>query len=94
MKTHHHPPVAKKQPKSLVTHNDQRIDPYFWLKEREDQEVIDYLNAENAYCEQVMEPTRELQQELFEEMKSRIKEDDQSVPYKYNGYWYLVFGQI
>jgi oligopeptidase B len=84
------PPKAKKVLKELVKHNDVRIDNYFWLNNRENKEVIDYLNEENSYCNTVMAPTEELQRELFKEMKSRIKEDDESVPYKYNGYWYIV----
>jgi oligopeptidase B len=84
------PPKAKKVLKELVKHNDVRIDNYFWLNNRDNKEVIDYLNEENSYCNTVMAPTEELQRELFEEMKSRIKEDDESVPYKYNGYWYIV----
>ena len=84
------PPKAKKVPKELVKHNDIRIDNYFWLNDRENKDVIDYLNEENGYCNAVMSPTEDFQKELFEEMKSRIKEDDESVPYKYNGYWYIV----
>jgi oligopeptidase B len=83
-------PKAKKVQKKLVTHNDVRIDDYYWLNDREDQEVLDYLNAENSYTKQMMKHTEGFQKELFEEMKSRIKEDDQSVPYKLNGYWYVT----
>ncbi|MEM1001130.1 MAG: S9 family peptidase [Bacteroidota bacterium] len=84
------PPEAKKIPKSLKIHNDERIDPYFWMNDREDPEVINYLNAENDYCDALMAHTKQFQEELFQEMKSRIKEDDNSVPYKYNGYWYIT----
>ncbi|WP_053977960.1 S9 family peptidase [Mangrovimonas xylaniphaga] len=84
------PPIAKRIPKELKIHGDVRVDDYFWLNQREDQEVLDYLNAENAYCDELTGHTKEFQEQLFEEMKSRIKEDDQSVPYKYNGYWYIV----
>lgn len=83
-------PVAKKIPKVLSKHNDTRIDNYYWLNDRENPEVIDYLNAENEYTKQMMEHTEDFQKHLFEEMKSRIKEDDTSVPYKLNGYWYLT----
>ncbi|WP_299554919.1 S9 family peptidase [Seonamhaeicola sp.] len=82
------PPVAKKEPKKLSIHDDTRIDNYYWLNQRENQEVIDYLNAENAYTKQVMNHTESFQNTLFEEMKSRIKQDDTTVPYKLNGYWY------
>ena len=83
-------PVAKKEPKELKIHNDVRVDNYYWLNDREDAEVIDYLNAENTYTKAVLEHTESFQKELFEEMKGRIKEDDQSVPYKLNGYWYIT----
>ena len=88
------PPIAKKIPKRLIVHGDERIDDYFWLNQREDPMVIDYLNAENAYFEQMTAHTKHFEANLFEEMKSRIKEDDESVPYKYNGYWYIVKYEI
>ena len=83
-------PLAKKIPHQLEKHNDVRIDNYFWMKDREHPEVIDYLKAENAYCDASMAHTKAFQKDLFEEMKARIKEDDSSVPYKYNGYWYIT----
>lgn len=83
-------PLAKKKPQQLEKHNDIRIDNYFWMKDREHPEVINYLNAENAYCDESMAHTKAFQKDLFEEMKGRIKEDDSSVPYKYNGYWYIT----
>ena len=83
-------PVAKKISKELKIHNDIRIDNYYWLNDRENPEVIDYLNAENAYTKAMMQHTETFQNELFEEMKGRIKEDDTSVPYKLNGYWYIT----
>jgi len=85
-----YPPIAKKIPKELIVHNDLRIDDYYWLNERENPEVTNYLELENAYCENIMAHTKDFQTNLFEEMKSRIKEDDESVPYKYNNYWYIV----
>jgi len=90
LKKNNFPPVAKQIPKELIAQNDVRVDNYFWLNDRENHEVIDYLEQENAYCESKMKHTEQFQKDLFEEMKSRIKEDDQSVPYKYNGYWYIV----
>ncbi|OWP83164.1 oligopeptidase B [Flavobacterium davisii] len=84
------PPVAKIIPRKLEIHDDVRIDDYFWLNNRENQEVIDYLNAENAYYEKMTAHTKDFQNELFEEMKLRIKEDESSVPYFYNGYWYIT----
>lgn len=83
------PPIAKKIPHQLEKHGDLRIDNYFWMKDREHPEVIDYLNAENEYCDSKMAHTKDFQKDLFKEMKARIKEDDSSVPYKYNGYWYI-----
>jgi oligopeptidase B len=83
-------PKATKKSKKLVKHKDVRIDNYYWLNDKENPEVIDYLNAENGYTKQVMQHTEAFQKDLFEEMKSRIKEDDTSVPYKYNGYWYVT----
>lgn len=69
---------------------DERIDNYFWLNDRENPEVIDYLNKENAYYKKMTAHTKAFQKELFEEMKGRIKEDDESVPYLYNGYYYIT----
>lgn len=83
-------PVANKKSKTLKIHDDVRIDDYYWLNDRENTQVIDYLNAENEYTKAVMEPTEAFQKNLFEEMKARIKKDDTSVPYKRNGYWYLT----
>lgn len=83
-------PIAKKIEKKLSIHNDIRVDNYFWLNQREDQEVLNYLNTENDYTNSVLKHTEGFQKALFEEMKSRVKEDDQSVPYKLNGYWYIT----
>ena len=88
------PPFAKIIPKSLEMHNDSRLDNYFWLNDRENPDVIDYLNKENEYYQQMTAHTQDLQKELFEEMKSRIKEDDESVPYLYNGYFYSTRFEI
>jgi oligopeptidase B len=90
IKTNLQAPIAKKLPKELSIHNDIRIDDYYWMNDRENPEVIDYLNAENTYFEEMTAHTKDFEQTLFEEMKARIKEDDESVPYKYNGYWYIV----
>jgi oligopeptidase B len=84
------PPVAKIVPKTLEKHGDIRIDNYYWLNERENPEVIDYLNKENEYYQKSTAHTKPLQDELFLEMKGRIKEDDSSVPYLYNGYYYIT----
>jgi oligopeptidase B len=84
------PPVAKIVPHTLEKHGQVRTDNYYWLNDREDQEVIDYLNQENEYYQKMTAHTKELQENLFAEMKSRIKEDDSSVPYFYNGYFYIT----
>jgi oligopeptidase B len=83
-------PVAKQIPKNLTIHEDVRVDEFYWLNDRENPEVIDYLNKENDYYDAHTAHTKKFQTSLFEEMKSRIKEDDSSVPYKYNGYWYIT----
>jgi len=83
-------PVAKVIPKKLKKFGEVRIDNYFWLNDRENPEVIDYLNQENAYYQEKTAHTKDFQKALFEEMKSRIKEDDQSVPYFFNGYYYIT----
>ncbi|MBQ0116796.1 MAG: S9 family peptidase [Flavobacterium sp.] len=83
-------PVAAVHPKVLTTHGVERIDNYYWMNERENPEVIGYLNAENDYYNEMTAHTKGLQGDLFEEMKARIKEDDSSVPYFYNGYHYIT----
>lgn len=82
------PPTAKLEPVELTTHGHTRIDPYFWMRERENPEVIAYLEAENAYTEALTSHTKDVQEELFEEIKSRIKQDDSTVPYRYGDYFY------
>ncbi len=83
------PPKAKKIPHKLEKHGHVRQDDYYWLNDRENPEVIDYLNRENDYYRQATAHTVALQDALYLEMKGRIKEDDQSVPYFYNGYYYI-----
>ncbi|MEZ4797756.1 MAG: S9 family peptidase [Flavobacteriaceae bacterium] len=90
MKKNVFPPIAKKIPKELIVHNDVRIDNYFWMNDRENPEVIQYIEDENAFCDATLKHTEQFQNNLFEEMKARIKEDDESVPYKFNGYWYIL----
>ncbi len=82
------PPVAKKIPKVDTLHGDIRQDDYFWLREKDNSDVTAYLRAENAYTGEVMKPTEAFQQALYQEMLARIKEDDQSVPYRLRGYHY------
>ena len=82
------PPVARRVPKVDVVHGDVREDDYFWMREKEDPEVTAYLTAENAYTDAVMKPTEAFQETLYAEMLARIKEDDQTVPYRRGGYFY------
>ena len=82
--------IAAQKPKELVKHGDVRIDNYYWLNQRENPEVIHYLEAENSYYHQLTAHTEAFQKALYTEMKARIKEDDESVPYKKNGYYYLT----
>ncbi|WP_298303883.1 S9 family peptidase [Flavobacterium sp.] len=90
MSTKIQPPIAKIIPHELEKHGHVRIDNYYWLNDRENPEVIDYLNKENDFYNQSTAHTKDFQKDLFEEMKARIKEDDSSVPYFYNGYYYIT----
>lgn len=83
-------PDAKKIKKELTIHNDTRIDNYYWLNDREDSEVIAYLEAENAYTKAILKHTEAFQEKIFDEMVGRIKQTDQSVPYISNGYYYYT----
>ena len=83
-------PSAKKVKKSLEIHGDVRIDNYYWLNERENPEVIQYLEAENSYADKMLDHTKDLQDDLYEELIGRIKQTDQSVPYLDNGYYYYT----
>jgi oligopeptidase B len=83
-------PKAAKKPHRLEKHSDVRVDNYYWLRERENPEVIEYLNSENAYREEIMKGTEDFQKSLFDEMVGRIKKDDSSVPYKLEGYFYYT----
>ena len=94
-------PVAEKKSVKLEQHGDVRNDNYFWMrltdeqknakeKDAQTKKVEAYLNAENSYFNEVTANTKAFQENLFEEMKARIKEDDSSVPYKENGYFYIT----
>jgi oligopeptidase B len=99
--THIIAPKAARQATNLEKHGDVRIDDYFWMrlsdaqklaaeKDAQTTKVVDYLNAENSYYEEHTAHTKDFQETLFQEMKGRIKEDDSSVPYKDNGYFYIT----
>ncbi len=81
-------PVARVEPTELVTNGRTRVDDYYWLRERENPEVVDYLTAENEYLEAEMEHVADLRETLFDEIVGRIKEDDESVPYRFRDYYY------
>lgn len=87
------PPIAEKKPKTLIAHGDTRIDPYYWMndyfkKGSDSSKVLNYLKRENQYYEEQMIGTKELQEKIYDEMKARIKENDESVPVFKNGYFY------
>ncbi|ALD21042.1 S9 family peptidase [Hymenobacter sp. DG25A] len=84
------PPVAAIKPKQLTMLGNTRTDNYYWLNERSNPEVISYLEAENAYFDQVMAPVKGLEEKLYAEIKGRIQEKDESVPYRDNGYYYYT----
>lgn len=101
MKVDINAPVAQKTPKELEKHGDVRVDNYYWMRltdeqknakkpDEHTQKVVDYLNAENSYYDTITAHTKQLKEDLFQEMKARIKEDDESVPYKANGYFYIT----
>ena len=85
---HGRPPRAPRRPHIVSAHGDDREDPWFWLRERDDPEVLAYLEAENSYTDQETAPLAGLRTELFEEMKARIKETDMSVPARRGPWWY------
>jgi len=95
------PPTPKVEEKILSKHGDDRVDNYYWMKltdeqkaakipDTQTQEVLDYLNAENDYTSKMTEDLQDLQEDLFQEITGRIKQNDESVPYKKNGYYYLT----
>lgn len=83
-------PQAKKIEKILSIHGDDRIDEYYWLNQRGNDDVISYLNEENDYRDEYMKDYKPLEDKIFQEIKSRIKEEDSSVPYFYNDYFYYT----
>ena len=81
-------PIAKKRTKVFNEFGNIRKDDYYWLNERSNEEVIEYLKAENSYCEDELSDTTELRENLFKEIKSRIKQDEISEPFLYNNWYY------
>src|SRR5271169_6234328 len=84
------PPVARREPVEHVLHGDRRVDHYAWLREKENPEVIGYLEAENAYTDAILKATEPFQEKLYQEMLGRIQQTDLSVPYKLRGYFYFT----
>ncbi|HEX6099559.1 MAG TPA: S9 family peptidase [Thermoanaerobaculia bacterium] len=82
------PPVAKKVPKTIAIHGEERVDDYGWMRDKTSPETIKYLEAENTYADAVMKPTEGLQKKLYDEMLGRIKQTDVNVPYRRDGYLY------
>ena len=82
------PPVAPREPKDVSVHGDRRIDDWFWLRDRDDPRTLAYLKAENAWADAWFAPHAALKETLYQEMFSRIQQDDDSVPYRKDGWWY------
>ena len=88
LRTHNenmNPPKAKKIAKEMVIHGNTRTDNYYWLNDRDNPDVIAYLESENAYTKEMMKSTETLQKDIYNEIVGRIKQNDESVPYDYNG---------
>ena len=83
------PPRAEQRPFTLTRHGDTRVDPYYWMKNRDDEDVVAHLRAENDYLAQELAPLKELEDELFLEIKARIEETDISVPVRRGEWWYF-----
>ncbi|MXZ89911.1 MAG: S9 family peptidase [Chloroflexi bacterium] len=93
MTTDHHlppAPAAPRRPHTITTHGDARVDPWYWLREQEDPATMEYLRAENAYTEAFLSPLQPLQSAIYDEIRGRIKEDDNTVPEKEDEYYYYV----
>jgi oligopeptidase B len=84
------PPVARREPVETTVHGDRRIDPYAWLREKQNPDVLAYLDAENAYTDAVLRGTEDFQEKLYQEILSRIQQTDLSVPYRLRGYLYFT----
>ena len=82
--------MAKKIPKTTQIHGETRVDDYFWLREKDNPAVVEYLKTENAYADAIMESTKGFQEALYKEMLARIKETDVEVPYKQGDYFYYT----
>ena len=81
-------PLAPREPKDVTVHGDRRVDDWFWLRDRDDPRTLAYLRAENAYADAWFVPHVALKETLYQEMFSRIQQDDDSVPYRKGDWWY------
>ncbi|MFW5662204.1 MAG: oligopeptidase B, partial [Bacteroidota bacterium] len=82
------PPKPQKISKTLEIHGHKRTDDYYWLREKDNPEVIKHLKEENEYTEKFLRPVIKIRRDLYNEITGRIKEDDSSAPYRYKGYYY------
>jgi len=83
------PPRVSQRPHEITRHGDTRVDPYYWLMDRTNEEVLDHLRAENEYLAQELAPLKALEEELFTEIKNRVEETDISVPVRKGNWWYF-----
>src|SRR5438552_2483172 len=90
IKSHPQPPVAARKPVEHQIHGEVRVDDYFWLREKDNPDVIRYLEDENAYTQAILQPTETFQEQLYQEMLARIQQTDLSVPYQLRGYLYFT----
>jgi oligopeptidase B len=81
------PPIAPRRPRILEAHGESRVDPYYWLREKDNPEVLAYLKAENAYADIVMRPAAALEEKLYREILGRVQETDTSAPTLFKGCW-------
>ncbi|MGZ3705601.1 MAG: oligopeptidase B, partial [Bdellovibrionota bacterium] len=82
------PPRPEERPQVFENHGTRRVDPFYWMKDRENPEVIAHLKAENAYTESVLAPSKALRAKVLEEMKARLAPSDESYPFLLRGYYY------
>jgi len=87
---HRQPPIAARRPRDVSVHGDTRIDDYFWLRERDNPEVLAHLKAENDHAEAWFAPHKAFQEALYAEILGRIQEDDEAVPYRKGEWWYAT----
>src|SRR4029077_13836837 len=87
---HPRPPIPPQRAIVLTKHGDSRVDPYFWLRQKANPEVLAYLRAENEYADAVMVPVADLQERLYQEIVGRVQQTDTSGPAFFKGYWHYI----